>query len=486
MFQRKRDKKRRWPYIVFLAIVLMGIGGFLTYKYLRENIVSNPIIQKQLKQVIGEEHEDIVDQLPSLLGFEEKKTYLLLFLNNTEMRPGGGFIGSYATLEVEKGVPHILMMEGTEGIDGRAPANWKVTPPTILTKELYVDRWYFRDSNWSPDFIQSTKRSLEFYEAEGGVAAKEIDGVIGVTTHVLEAILEKTGPIEVQGLTFNASNVIELLEKEVEYDFQDRGIHFSDRKQIMRPFFDEIIKRVGYNALFDSEEYMALFMDLLKEKQIMIYGVEEAIATMAQEQGWDGSMEKTDGDYLLWADANLAALKTDHAMERHVTYHISKQEEQFIGQASMTYTHTGTFDWRTTRYRTYARIYVPAGSVLQEVEIVDPQGNHIRIDPAQVDQGFEQGKRWFGIFTVIEPGKEEHLIFRYLLDPDIVQQIQSGTYQLTVQKQLGTEAHGLTLLHEFGTTIQGALPAEEEKEWYDNAYTIHTDLREDRYFSVNL
>src|SRR6185437_14897925 len=47
--------------------------------------------------------EETIDTWPSLFGFNGKKTYLVLFQNNMELRPGGGFIGSYGTIHVDNG-----------------------------------------------------------------------------------------------------------------------------------------------------------------------------------------------------------------------------------------------------------------------------------------------------------------------------------------------------------------------------------------------
>ncbi|MGH7246431.1 MAG: DUF4012 domain-containing protein, partial [Candidatus Levyibacteriota bacterium] len=44
-----------------------------------------------------------IDVYPSVFGFDKKKTYLVLLQNNMELRPGGGFIGSYAVVSVDKG-----------------------------------------------------------------------------------------------------------------------------------------------------------------------------------------------------------------------------------------------------------------------------------------------------------------------------------------------------------------------------------------------
>jgi hypothetical protein len=58
----------------------------------------------------------------------------------------------------------------------------------------------------------------------------------------------------------------------------------------------------------------------------------------------------------------LASLKTDYAIDRELKYSIRPDGDRFIATAEMVYKHNGKFDWRTSRYRTYARIFVPVGS----------------------------------------------------------------------------------------------------------------------------
>jgi len=47
--------------------------------------------------------ENTSDTWSAILGFEGTRNYLLLFQNNMELRPGGGFIGSYGMLGIENG-----------------------------------------------------------------------------------------------------------------------------------------------------------------------------------------------------------------------------------------------------------------------------------------------------------------------------------------------------------------------------------------------
>lgn len=483
-----KTKKRRWFWYLLSLTLFFLIGGGILFavgikSLTPQDVLEHPLVERQLLKRLGAEHQDLIDAVPILLGFDEKRTYLFLFLNNTELRPGGGFIGTYAVVDVEKGRPYVQVVDGADELGNRAPASWQPTPPPILKRELKVDRWYFRDSNWSPDFAVSSERARTFYAGEGGVKAQDIDAVIAFTPTVIEHVLQKIGPVTVQGIQFTSDNVTETLQREVEYDYAKRGVAFEERKQIMQPLFEEMLTRVAVDFFKESESYLSLAQALVDQKHILLYTQDESIHTRLASFDPFGRVKETENDYLLWVDANLAALKTDHAMHRHLVYEIQSTQDSYKASATMHYDHRGTFDWRTTRYRTYARVYVPVGASLEEAYVLTPYGKK---SISRVDEGMEQGKQWFGTFLEIEPGDKKAIKFVYTLPKKITEDIDNGTYMLQVQKQLGTLAHSLTLNLNFDTTIVGATPAEEEREWGDDVYKVETDLLIDRNFNVEL
>src|SRR3989339_325475 len=134
-------------------------------------------------------------------------------------------------VKMENGKPQILKVEGTEILDGKSP-QFDSIPPIQLTKNLKIETWKFRDSNWSPDFGVSTQKALELYEKENGLEAKQIDAVIGITPTVFENILQILGPIAINGIEFNYDNFTEKLEYEVEYGYNEKGIDFRERKKL--------------------------------------------------------------------------------------------------------------------------------------------------------------------------------------------------------------------------------------------------------------
>ncbi|MFA7314553.1 MAG: DUF4012 domain-containing protein [Candidatus Magasanikbacteria bacterium] len=482
-------KRKKWPWVLLVVLVILFAGGFYVYSWIKnltpEKILQSSFVQKQIINNLGEDNTKLVNLIPGLLGFDSPKTYLVLFLNNTELRPGGGFIGSYATLRLEQGNVNILQMEGTENISIASSAP---TPPKIISDKLKVDRWFFRDSNWSPDFVESSKKTLEFYKAGNNIGAKDISGVIGITTDVLEKLMKVTGPFVVEGIEFTSDNVIEKLEYEVEYGYDDKGISFSDRKDIMKPFMIALIDHLKNNLFKNIYVYQDLAMSLLKNKSIVIYSLPSEIQEIIDSNDWSGRMKGSSGDYLMWVDANLAALKTDRVIKRNLNYSFVFDKGFYQAVASMTYTHMGNFDWRTTRYLSYARVYVPVGSQLTSVQVGDQtwqiNGNK---NTFEVDSGIENNKQWFGAYVAIEPGYKKTVSFIYSLPSSITQSILNKTYNLLIQKEIGVNNVDLTTHLEFDTTntVTSAIPAENEINWNDNKYDFSVVFDEDKNFVIN-
>lgn len=486
MFLHEQKKQRRvWPWVIAIFLALVGIGAIGIYTAMQTITPEQFINSGAVKKYAGAQNNEVLTLVPQLLGFTEPRTYIVVFQNNTEMRPSGGFIGAYATVHFNKGQMNMLAVEGSEELDRRTPKEWSPAPPQPITDYLGVPKWFFRDSNWSPDFGESAKKIREFYAAEGGVAAADVDGVIAITPTVLESMLRMIGPITIQNITFTAENVTETLEYEVEYGYRDRNIAFETRKQILKPFMEELAHRIKSRAFFDFQDFIAEVRTLADQKHILLALDTPEAQKEIEKFHWAGEVLPFDGDYLLWVDANMAALKTDHAMARTLDYAILKKENgDYHAVATMTYTNNGLFDWRTSRYRTYARVYVPEGSELISVEgsMEKDKSTH----PGRIDKGRELGKEWFGTFISIEPKQTKTLQFTYRLPESVKKKIMNGDYQLLIQKQPGTIAHGLTLRLNFGTSITGANPPEDQLYWGDGEYRIDTDLRIDRRFGAEL
>ena len=150
--------------------------------------------------------------------------------------------------------------------------------------------------------------------------------------------------------------------------------------------------------------------------------------------------------------------------------------------------HQGEFDWKTSRYRTYTRIYVPLGSELisSEGSLANDKLKNPDLNPGTVDVTEELDLTVFGTFTSIEPGETRTLSFEYQLPDSVTEAIDQDLYQLEVIKQIGAADHNLNLEFDFDKTIKAAYPGEEPDQFGDDLYRLSTKLDQDMQVTIEL
>ncbi len=343
-----------------------------------------------------------------------------------------------------------------------------------------------RDANWWPDFYESAKNVEKFYHLENGPVAK-FDGVIGITPTVIERLLAVTGPIEIEGTRFDSENLTDELEYQVEMGFDERGVPYPQRKDIVGKLGKELMDRLMRLPVAKYPEMAQLAKAAIEERHFMMTFSDPELQAFADQRDWTGRFPPASGDQVGVIDANMAALKTDPSVEKSISYAVRPQGNDFVARAAITYKHVGRFDWKTTRYRTYTRFYVPRGSefIRGEGMMVDDKLNDPRRRPGTVDVGAELGQTVFGAFIAIEPGETRTLAVEWKVSAAVAQQIRQGAYDLTFRKQAGTHDHALTLDLDFGKKVTRAVPGEDQKEWGDERYRLSTDLRVDRKIKVD-
>lgn len=432
---------------LFVAIALIALGAFF---YQRGD--SSPRAWSLLEWFIPSPSakQSTPSLMRHLLGFDEPRTFLVLLLNNMEMRPAGGFIGTYAILEMDKGRVADLFIEGTELLDARATKRqFTYPPPKPLQDYLEITEWQFRDANWSPDFAESAAWALWLYRNEGGRAADRIDGVIGVTATVLDELVNLTGPLTANGVTLNPGSAADDLEYEVEFAFAQKGIPLKERKAILHDLGNELVRKLLATGPTNWKSIIDTFERLGREKHIMMYSVYPELQEVLRGHNWDAEMQSFPGDGFMVVDANLGALKTDHAMRRYYTHTVRPRADgSFEGTVTARYEHRGAYDWRTSRYRSYTRVYVPDDVMVTEVKgFVNPEKPEKAL-PA--DRGTRAGMQVLGGYVRVGSGESREVVVTYTLSPRVAKQIEDGVYTFSVQKQIGLIDPQLTLDLDFG------------------------------------
>ncbi|MCB7136307.1 DUF4012 domain-containing protein [Cellulosimicrobium marinum] len=151
---------------------------------------------------------------PPMLGADGARTYLVLALNNAELRAAGGIPGALAVLRVEDGQVTLERQASTADVP---PFAAPVLPLDPGDEALYSDRLgrFVQDTTLTPDLPTSAALTAAMWEQTQG---EVVDGVVTADPVALSYLLEATGPVDVGGVTVDAQGVVDVLLSQVYAD----------------------------------------------------------------------------------------------------------------------------------------------------------------------------------------------------------------------------------------------------------------------------
>lgn len=410
----------------------------------RENIKEG-IALIDMGTALFEDSKPLLEISPYLLGKDSERTYLVLFQNDKELRPTGGFLTAYSIAKVRKGKFEPVSSSDIYDLDNQYTPSVKAPEPFAkYLKGPYVlsNKYRLRDMNWSPDFAESMELFLqEAKETNIG----DIDGIIAVDTQLLVYLLSAMGPIDVPGYgTFSNEIAPECDCPQVIYELESFADvegpivwsenepgkivfapeNYDNRKKIIGPLMNSILS----NALGQSKEKIpALFEAGFKsvmEKHVLLYMVEEEKQNAVETFGIGGNIKGFEGDYLHINDANLGGRKSNLYVTQQVDQEIEiNRSGEVVKTVTITYKNPQEHDgWLNSVLPNWTRIYVPAGSELLALE-----GFEESIEPYD-----DLGKTVFAGFFELRPLGVAKISAKYKLPFTV-----DDNYELLIQKQPG-------------------------------------------------
>ncbi len=404
-----------------------------------------PLIKQSMTDVLS-----MTETLIALLGHDKPKRYLVLFQNNRELRATGGFIGSYALVDIDNGRVSRIEIPGGGPYDLQGSLTEKVISPEPL--HLVNSKWQLQDANWWPDFPTSAKKIEWFYEHSGGPS---VDGVITLTPDIIELMLAQTGPIEMPeyNQTVTADNFYEITQTEAERKFDDT----RESKKFIADLTPKLLDKL---FTIDASSFLPMLQVLytgLQEKQILLYSNDVFLQGELSRLGWAGELRQTSGDYLMVVDTNIAGGKTDAAIDQTIEHQANIQPDgSVIDTVTITKVHNGESGdiFADAKNLDYMRIYVPEGSAVLSAEgftqpnlnaflpvpngytadqdLIDISGETVIDAVTGMRVNTEFGKTVLAGWVETAPGESSHIVVRYRLPFKANQR-----YSLLVQKQPG-------------------------------------------------
>lgn len=412
--------------------------------------------------------------IPELIGVNGKRTYLVLLQNNSELRPTGGFIGSFALIEFDQG--RLLNFEVRDVYSADGQLKGHVEPPAALKKYLGEAGWFLRDSNWDPHFPASARRAGWFLEKETG---EVVDGVFGVNLFLAQRILNAVGEIEVIdfGEKINAKNLFEKAGYHSEIGFFPGSTQKQDfLGSLSKSLFEEL---KNLDAKTEVKILKEVYHSLEAKDLLVFFNNPKAMAVVA-DLGWDGrikgvtcqsSSESCFLDYLMLVESNLGVNKANFFVQRDVVHQVNFfSDGQVEEKLKIDYHNSSlTENFPAGRYKNYLRILIPLGSRLGSVLI-----NGQKIDEEKIDQGSLYGKTYFG-FLVEVPIKDSSSVEVTYFLPEKISLKGASRYLLLIQKQPGIQDKQISLDLKTSPEIT-VLPAASFRLAFDKDIVIEATL----------
>ncbi|MCL4374393.1 DUF4012 domain-containing protein [Patescibacteria group bacterium] len=403
----------------------------------------------------------LLKKLPEIFGKNKEKTYLVLFQNDKEERATGGFLTAYALFRIKDGKMRVERSKDIYSLDDSI-ASHPVAPQEILTYHKGVSRFYIRDSNLSPDFVQSVKLFNSLYDKSS--VKEDYDGIIALDTKVLVDMLKIFGDTEVRGVRFSADidkrcncpQVIYTLLDEI-----DRPVGYikEDRKGILGDLMYSLFyKAIGFSP---SKYWGALVQTMfqnLEEKHILLYFVDSQIQQSIEKLNYAGRIRPyTGGDYLHINNVNFAGAKSNLFVSQAIESNAKTVGNAIEKEVTIEFRNPyPASDCNLERgglclnapLRNWIRFYVPQGS-----QLIDFKGSEMKVATYN-----ELGKTVFSGFLMVYPQGTAKVVVRYRLPASI----DAQHYRILIQKQPGTDADKLKVKFNDKTMYDGVLDKDKE------------------------
>lgn len=319
--------------------------------------------------------------VPSMLGGDGPRNYVLAMQNNAELRSSGGIIGSIALLHAENGS---ITLEQTSTRE--FPPLETALPLSDSTLALFEDRpgRYLQNITSIPDFTEAAPLIAERWQARFG---DRIDGVIAVDSLVAAHLMTATGDLSFGPFTATADTIVDILLSEIYAAVPDPAAQ------------DEVFGQAA-GALFgaalaggDPVGLISALSQSADERRIRIWSAHEDEEKVLAASTLGGAIP-TDG-----ADATYVGVlmndgtggKMDFYTRATITTAVGTCGGEPTTQVRVTWTNTAPDDAATSlpAYVTADGFYdfgVPTGSVRTLIAVYGPEGatpSHIDRDGAE-------------------------------------------------------------------------------------------------------
>ncbi|MFY9484430.1 MAG: DUF4012 domain-containing protein [Patescibacteria group bacterium] len=380
-----------------------------------------------------------VSQSIDMVRLVKPGRYLIAFLNSAELRPSGGFLGSFAIAQYDGKNINLEVETNIYKKDNQFLTDHFIPLPKPLDEVWPGRSMSLVNANAAADFRESAQLMASFYEAEYGT---RLDGVIGLTVLPVIDLIHLLGNVDLpqHNIVLTAENFLPTLHQKIEIDYfkESNNRVINEPKTILGDLVSLMPDRVKE---LPARTIWQLVDRSLKEKNLLLYFTDLSRQQIVEANNWAGRLESTNSDYLAVYHGNYGGAKTSLEIAEELKLERLPENRRRL---TITRTHPGGYDEFTEgENRNYTQVFLPAGtrligaertgrSILSEVENQEGQSTVL---------GF-----WF----TTQPNSSQVVTLEY----DLPQGLDEG---LHVERQPGTRPSKFLLIDDNRIVFSGEL-----------------------------
>ena len=382
-----------------------------------------------------------VDVFYYLLGADgARRDFLVLLQNEAELRPNGGFIGSYGVMSVENGRFLSFDIGDIYDIDGQLKGH--VEPPKQIKEILNEPSWYLRDANWQASFPESAKDIDWFFKKE---TERNIDGIITIDLAVAKNLVGAVG--EVWVADFNEKVTSDNLYDQAQFH-SESGFFAGSRQKSMflGKLAGQLMEEIKTAKDYEQIEIVKAMLNSLESNDMQVWVKDKDMKVKLADLGWDGSMysggcgmENCLADYLYVVEANLGVNKSNYFLRRGMEMTIDVSNRAVSRVLKINYENTSrSTAWPGGDYKNYMRVYLPKDINIAEVAIYDSldKTNKKVLGEEEIEISNKYDKKELAFLMTVPVTKKRTVEIRYTsqIDLNIGDEF---TYLNYIQRQSG-------------------------------------------------
>lgn len=387
---------------------------------------------------------------PELLGADGPRRYFVAFVNAAEARGMSGLMGNWSEITIDDGSFSVSANGRTARLQDEVLNDLELDAP-----QEYIDRYAYAGASiegggvsvkyWSnvtttPHMPSVGNAMRQMYEAVSGT---QVDGVFVIDAVGLAALLEITGPVEVDIETETDDGEIEVVTRRIDSgnaaEFLSRGQYEfaeNEREDLLAAITDETVENVLTETLPAPQRMAPILAPAVLHGHISGWAADPDEQELFELVGMDASMPviTTAGmDAIAVSNNNAGGNKIDSFLERTITYRPVANERTGDTTATLQVEFTNTAP--SSGYADYVignLVDAPQGTNRMIVDVY----TRLNVDEVQVDDEVIEASRlpelgyWVTSVTIdVGPGDTA------VLELDLSGNLSPAGYQLAYRPQ---------------------------------------------------